>query len=99
MTPDRKTLGYAFQFDALLYAAYLRTYAEARGVNRIEGKVVSAAQDAEGGFVTSATLADGQVLGGRLSGAIGIDIHPPDPYGDYQAAGAFPAGRLPANGD
>jgi len=68
MTPDRKVVGYAYQFDALLYAAYLRTYAEARGVHRIEGKVVTVAQDADSGFVTSVTLADGQVIGGERAG-------------------------------
>jgi len=50
------TYSYAYQFDAGLYAAYLRNYAEARGVQRVEGKVTRAAQHPDTGFVTSVTL-------------------------------------------
>jgi len=49
------TLGCAYHFDAGLYAGYLRRYAEARGVARVEGKVEKIAQDPETGFVTSLT--------------------------------------------
>ncbi len=66
MTPDRRILGYAYQFDAILYAAFLRKYAEARGVNRIEGKVVQVNQNPESGFVTSLVLDDGRVFEGDL---------------------------------
>ncbi len=60
------TYSYAYQFDAGLYAAYLRRYAEARGVTRIEGKVVDAAQHGGSGFVESVTLEDGRKIDADL---------------------------------
>ena len=60
------TLGYAFHFDAGLYAAYLRTQAEARGVRRYEGKVAEVEQDGESGFIRSLTTDKGDRLDGDL---------------------------------
>ncbi len=53
------TYSYAFQFDAGLYAAYLRSHAEARGVIRHEGKITDARQHAGTGFIESVTLESG----------------------------------------
>lgn len=58
-------LGYAFHFDAALYAAFLRNYAEARGVRRVEGKIVDAEQS-DNGHISSIRLADGRAIDGEL---------------------------------
>ncbi len=60
------TIAYAFQFDAGLYARYLRDIAEAEGVTRIEGTIKTVAQDAETGHVESVMLETGQVVAGDL---------------------------------
>jgi len=57
-------LGYAYHFDASLYAAFLRRLAESRGAVRIEGRIEHVEQDAETGLITSLRLdQDRQVTG------------------------------------
>ncbi|WP_431258042.1 tryptophan halogenase family protein [Roseateles chitinivorans] len=63
-------IAYAFHFDASLYARYLRRYAEARGVVRLEGKVAEVRHHedggARGGHVRSLVLSDGRRVDGEL---------------------------------
>jgi len=60
------TYRYAYQFDALKYAPFMRAHAETCGVTRIEGKVVDVALDGESGRVDSLTLEDGREVAGDL---------------------------------
>jgi len=57
---------YAYHFDAGLYARFLREVSEARGVQRLEGKIVAVAQRAHDGFIESVQLADGRRVEGDL---------------------------------
>lgn len=59
-------VNYAFHFDAGLYAAYLRRYAEARGVVRREGKILTVDQHPDSGYVTSVRLESGGTVEGDL---------------------------------
>ena len=60
------TYDYAYHFDAGLYARYLRSYAEAKGVVRIEGKIGNVTLNGETGFVESVTMEDGRVVPAEL---------------------------------
>jgi tryptophan halogenase len=59
-------IDYAYQFDASLFARYLRTLSESRGVQRIEGRIVEVLQDGESGFVQAVRLNDGREVDGEL---------------------------------
>jgi tryptophan halogenase len=60
------TLGYAYHFDASLYAAHLRGLAEAAGVVRREGRLERVERDGESGFVTALVTDSGERLAGDL---------------------------------
>ena len=60
------TYNYAYQFDATLFAPYLRKWALERGVERIEAKVIEVARDPESGDVTSLLLDSGASVDGDL---------------------------------
>ena len=59
-------VAYAYHFDASLYAAYLRRYAEERGVVRTEGKIVDVALNGGTGHVEAMTLESGERIAGEL---------------------------------
>ncbi len=59
-------IAYAYQFDAGLYAAFLRRRAEEQGTVRIEGTIAHVDLDGETEFVTSVSLDDGRSIAGDL---------------------------------
>ena len=59
-------MDYAYHFDASLFARFLRSESEARGVKRVEGRIVDVVKDPESGFVTAVKLADGREVEGDL---------------------------------
>lgn len=72
------SIHYAFQFDAGLYAKFMRGHAENNGCKRTEGRIVKAKQDAQSGHVTSVVLEDGHEIDGDFfidcSGFLGLLI-------------------------
>ncbi len=78
LPPDTPQLAYAYHFDAGLYARFLRKYSEARGVVRVEGKIVDVQRNAESGLIESVRLESGQTIAGDFwldcSGFIGLLI-------------------------
>src|SRR3546814_20094405 len=62
----RNAFAYAYQFDAFLYARYLRQWAEARGIERVEGRIVEVEQDGATGDIAAVKLASGARIAGEL---------------------------------
>ena len=71
--PNRESVlgsySYAFQFDATAYAAFLRAFAEQRGVRRIDGRIVDVRLRPGNGFIEAIQLEDER----RVSGDLFID--------------------------
>src|SRR5438067_2529611 len=60
------TFNYAYQFDATLYAPYLRARAERLGCRRTEGRIVDVDLNGESGDIEAVVLTDGQRIAGDL---------------------------------
>ncbi len=71
-------LSYAYHFDAGLYAKYLRTYAEQRGVQRTEGRIVQTLLRESDGFIDALVMENGEKIHGDFfidcSGMVGLLI-------------------------
>ena len=59
---DLPPINYAYHINATAYAAFLRRYAEKRGVVRQEGKIVDTQLDGESGDVVSVQLDSGAII-------------------------------------
>ena len=60
------TFNYAYQFDATLYAPFLRARAERLGCARTEGRIVDVELNGESGDIEAVILADGRRIEGDL---------------------------------
>ncbi|MFM2057765.1 MAG: hypothetical protein RLY71_2150 [Pseudomonadota bacterium] len=59
-------ISHAFHFDAVRYAAFLRRYAEQRGVRRVEGRIRGATTRLADGHIEAVVLDDGARIEGDL---------------------------------
>jgi tryptophan halogenase len=63
---DLPPVNYAYHINATAYAAFLRKYAEKRGVVRQEGKIVDVKLHGDSGDVASVQLDSGKIIAGDL---------------------------------
>jgi tryptophan halogenase len=68
-TSPLANIAYSYQFDAGLYAGWLRRYAETRGVVRTEGKIQQTILREGDGFVDAVVMENGE----RITGDLFID--------------------------
>ena len=58
--PVFSTFGWAYQIDSSLYGRFLRTYAEERGVERIEGRIAEVQLRSQDGSIDRLVMEDGR---------------------------------------
>lgn len=96
------TLTYAFQFDASLYAKFMREFAEARGVRRVEGRIEDTQLNDLTGHVDHLILDDGRTVDGEFfidcSGFRGLLIEGALKTGYYDWSDVLPCNRAVAQG-
>lgn len=63
-TAINSTYSYAYHFDAVLYAQYLRNFSERAGLQRLEGKIVDVNLHPDSGNIQSVILASGEIITG-----------------------------------
>ena len=68
-TSEDSRINYAYHLDATLYARHLRMRSEARGVKRVEGRIVSVEQNAQNGFIEAVVMESGE----RVEGDFFVD--------------------------
>ncbi len=63
---DFEFFDWAVHFDAGLFAKYLRGFAEARGVKRIDARITEVRRDGESGDISEVVLDNGTAVSGEL---------------------------------
>jgi tryptophan halogenase len=63
-TSSKSEINYAYHLDAMVYAKFLRKFAEGFGVRRIEGKIQEVRQNAGTGFIEALILDGGRAVAG-----------------------------------
>lgn len=96
---------YAYHFDAMLYARFLRRVAEERGVTRIEGRIRNITKADQSGDISHLTLDSGDEVHGDifidctgfasllLSQTMGVDYHDWSHWLPCDRAAAVPSQR------
>ena len=62
----RSTYSYAYHFDSSRYAAFLRDWAMAQGVLRVEGRMASVERNADTGAIVALSMQSGERIAGDL---------------------------------